>query len=363
MQFLYEYGLFVAEVLTIVGAIILVAGYLASLGMRQRDHDDGHLHLTSLNDQYEDLQDAMQARLLDPKQYKKWRKAQDKTRAQTRKAADRAGEQQPRVFVLRFKGDVEASGVGPLAREITAILAAGSPGDAVLACIESPGGMVHTYGLAASQLLRLRDAGMELVVAVDRVAASGGYLMACVASRILAAPFAVVGSIGVVAELPNVNRLLRRNDVDYEVFTAGEFKRTVSVFGENTDAGKQKFREELEDVHALFKDFVAEWRPGLALERIATGEAWHGTRALDLGLVDELKTSDAWLFERRDSHELIEVRWQPSQSPIERLMAQSGLAALPRALRALLGHVWPGTRFAAPPGLQISTRGRESGQS
>lgn len=354
MDFLYQYGLFLAQTLTLVGAVLVVAGYLAALGMRHKASEDGHLQLASLNEQFEDLQDAMQGRLLDQKQYKKWRKQHDKARQQQRREADKAGTARPRVFVLRFTGDVEASGVGALAREISAILAVAERGDTVLACVESPGGLVHAYGLAASQLLRLRDGGLELIVAIDRVAASGGYMMACVGSRILAAPFAIVGSIGVVAELPNVNRLLRRNDVDYEIFTAGEYKRTVSVFGENTEAGKAKFREELDDVHVLFKEFVAEWRPSLDLERIATGEAWHGRRALALGLVDELRTSDAWLFERRDSHELVDVRWQPNQSPLERLMARSGLAALPRGLRALLGPFWPsratgGMRSTAQP--------------
>jgi serine protease SohB len=209
--------------------------------------------------------------------------------------------------------------VASLREEISAVLQVAGGGDEGVLRLESEGGLVHGYGLAASQLRRLRDRGVRLTVAVDKVAASGGYLMACVGDRILAAPFAVVGSIGVVGQLPNFNRLLKKHEIDWELHTAGEHKRTLTVFGENTEAGRAKFRETLEDAHALFKSFITDHRPQVAIEEVATGDHWFGARAVALKLVDELKTSDDYLLERSKDHELYEVRYKRHRGMVERL--------------------------------------------
>lgn len=202
-----------------------------------------------------------------------------------------------KIFVLDFKGDIQASAVENLREEITLILATAKAGrDRVVVRLESPGGMVHGYGLAAAQLVRLRDAGFHLTICVDKVAASGGYMMACIANEIIAAPFAIVGSIGVVAQVPNFNRLLKQHNVDFELYTAGQYKRTVTMFGENTPEGKAKFEEELQQTHVLFKHFVEKYRPQLNVDKVATGEHWYGEDALDLNLVDKLQTSDEYLL-------------------------------------------------------------------
>lgn len=232
-----------------------------------------------------------------------------------------------RVFVLSFNGDIAASAVDNLRVEISAVLGAAHDGDEVVVRVESAGGTVHGYGLGASQLARVRGRGVALTVAVDKVAASGGYLMAAVADRILAAPFAVVGSIGVLAQVPNVHRLLKKHDVDVEVLTAGRFKRTLDVLGENTDEGREKLREELADVHALFQEYVGSWRPKVDLEQVATGEAWYGQRALDRALVDELITSDEYLARACEDADVFEVSWVQPKRPIERLLGQAAEAA------------------------------------
>jgi serine protease SohB len=216
--------------------------------------------------------------------------------------------------------------VASLREEVTAVLTAAQAEDEVIVRLESAGGLVHGYGLAASQLLRIRDRRLKLTVAVDKVAASGGYMMACVADRIIAAPFAILGSIGVIAQLPNFNRLLKKHDVDFEQFMAGEHKRTVTLFGENTDKGRQKFQEEIEDVHALFKDFVKTHRPQVDLERVATGEHWFGARALESRLVDELRTSDDVLLDASASADLYEVVYTGKKPWLVRLLAQAGEA-------------------------------------
>lgn len=220
-----------------------------------------------------------------------------------------------KVYVLDFKGDTAASAVESLREEITLILATAEAGrDRVVVRLESPGGMVHGYGLAAAQLVRLREAGFHLTICVDKVAASGGYMMACIANHIISAPFAVVGSIGVVAQVPNFNRLLKEHNIDFELYTAGEYKRTVTIFGENTQEGKAKFEQELQQTHALFKHFVEKYRNQLNIEQVATGEHWYGQDALDLKLVDELKTSDEYLLSLLAAHDVysIETRKKPT---------------------------------------------------
>ncbi len=220
-----------------------------------------------------------------------------------------------KVYVLDFKGDTAASAVENLREEITLILATAKAGrDRVIVRLESPGGMVHSYGLAAAQLVRLRDAGFNLTICVDKVAASGGYLMACIANEIVSAPFAVVGSIGVVAQIPNFNRLLKEHHVDFELYTAGQFKRTVTMFGENTEEGKAKFEEELQQTHQLFKHFVEKYRPKLNIETVATGEHWYGEDAKGLNLVDKLQTSDEYILSLLPQHDVyvIQTRRKPS---------------------------------------------------
>jgi serine protease SohB len=255
-------------------------------------------------------------------------KAVDQSSTDDAPEADSAGDgiasipdgSKPRTFVIHFDGDVAASAVEHLRIEVTAVLTMAQPQDEVVVCIESPGGMVHSYGLAASQMMRIRSKGIPLTALVDRVAASGGYLMAAVANKIVAAPFAVIGSIGVVAQVPNVHRLLKKNDVDVEVLTAGKYKRTLTLLGENTDEGREKFREELEEVHTLFQEFVVDNRPELDIEAVATGEAWYGSRALDLRLVDALATSDEYVSDQCQERDVYSVAWVEVKKPLDRLL-------------------------------------------
>ncbi|HAV3851215.1 TPA: protease SohB [Acinetobacter baumannii] len=233
-----------------------------------------------------------------------------------------------KIFVLDFKGDIQASVVENLREEITLILATAKAGrDRVVVRLESPGGMVHGYGLAAAQLVRLRDAGFHLTICVDKVAASGGYMMACIANEIISAPFAVVGSIGVVAQVPNFNRLLKEHNVDFELYTAGQYKRTVTMFGENTPEGKAKFEEELQQTHVLFKHFVEKYRPQLNVDKVATGEHWYGQDALDLNLVDKLQTSDEYLLALLPQHDVYVINTRKKATLGEKLGLQAAQMA------------------------------------
>ncbi|QNX16853.1 protease SohB [Acinetobacter seifertii] len=233
-----------------------------------------------------------------------------------------------KIFVLDFKGDIQASAVENLREEITLILATAKAGrDRVVVRLESPGGMVHGYGLAAAQLVRLRDAGFHLTICVDKVAASGGYMMACIANEIISAPFAVVGSIGVVAQVPNFNRLLKQHNVDFELYIAGQYKRTVTMFGENTPEGKAKFEEELQQTHVLFKHFVEKYRPQLNVDKVATGEHWYGQDALDLNLVDKLETSDEYLLALLPQHDVYVINTRKKATLGEKLGLQAAQMA------------------------------------
>ena len=314
-EFLLEYGLFLAKTLTVVVAFIFILVALASLAREARRHSPERLHIEPLNPRYEELRNALETEIFEADELKRL----GKTRRKEKKAGAKAKVAQSRLFVLDFEGDLEASQTAALREEITALLQVLRKGDEVLLRLESGGGLVHGYGLAASQLKRLRDREFRLTVAVDKIAASGGYLMASVADRILAAPFAVIGSIGVVAQIPNVHRLLKKHEIDVELHTAGVHKRTLTMLGQNTDAAREKFREELEDTHQLFKQFVSTHRPQLAIEEVATGEHWFGTRALDLRLIDELKTSDDYLLERSSEAKLFAVRFKRKKPLAERL--------------------------------------------
>lgn len=326
IDLLLQYGLFLAKTATVVIAALIIIVAIGNVGQRRRHSEEGDIEVSYLNDRLRDYGDVLRDAVLDKhalKAHYKKEKQEDKQREKAAKVTDEA-VRRSRVYVLTFHGDIRASAVESLRKEITAVMTlADAAHDEIVINLESPGGMVHGYGLAASQLSRVRQVGLPLTICVDKVAASGGYMMACIGNRILAAPFAVVGSIGVVAQLPNINRLLKRHDIDVELHTAGEFKRTLTVIGENTEEGRQKFKEELEDTHELFKSFVSENRPSLDIGKVATGEHWYGQRALALGLVDEIKTSDEYLTGRAKEADVYMVRYVQRH----KLMSRLGLAA------------------------------------
>ncbi len=325
-QFFLEYGLFLAKTVTWVAALIVVGVAAAGIVRAARQEGGERLEVKNINRRLSQLAEILNQEILGPDQLKREHKRLKREQKARGKALKQGGPARPRLFVLDFHGDLEASRVSALREEISALLQVAQPQDEVLLRLESAGGVVHGYGLAASQLQRVRERGLRLTAAVDKVAASGGYLMACVANHVVAAPFAIVGSIGVVGQLPNFSRLLRDNKIDYELHTAGEYKRTLTMFGENSEAGRSKFREELEETHSLFKAFVSGNRPQLALERVATGEHWYGSQALELKLVDELRTSDDWLLERAKSSDVYELHYRQRRNLREQLMG--GLSRL-----------------------------------
>ncbi|WP_196140466.1 protease SohB [Aliikangiella sp. G2MR2-5] len=384
MEFLSEYGMFLAKVVTIVIALIVIVAAIASAGQKNKKHFEGHIEVNNLSEEIQEVKEGMLKELLSDEEFKelakqkrKEEKAEQKKNKEKAKALAKSAKKSKssveeladeqaqetkekpesesdvaespddqetdidtpdkdgaKMFVLNFEGDVEASDVENLREEITAIITSANKQDKVLVRLESPGGLVHAYGLAASQLSRIKEAGLELIVAVDQVAASGGYMMACVADKIIAAPFAVVGSIGVVAEIPNFHRLLKHNKVDYEQHTAGEYKRTLTMFAENTDAAREKFKQELEETHVLFKQFITANRPDLNIEKVATGEHWYGTQALELGLIDEVKTSDDYIISTSDDMDVFEITYRVKR-PLAERFSFSVQSAMERVLMSL----------------------------
>lgn len=327
MEFFADYASFLAKTVTLVIAIMVVLVTIAALRGKGRRRSAGQLQVTKMNEFYKGLREKLEQSLLSKDQFKALRKQQGKTDKKLKKQP----EDKPRVFVLDFDGDIKASATESLRHEITALLTLATPTDEVVLRLESGGGMVHSYGLASSQLARIRQAGIPLTICIDKVAASGGYMMACIGQKIISAPFAILGSIGVVAQLPNVNRLLKKHDIDYEVLTAGEYKRTLTVFGENTEKGREKFQQDLDITHQLFKNFVAKYRPQLAIDEVATGEVWLGVAAVEKQLVDELQTSDEYLSERAKQAQLYHLHYAQRKSLQERV----GLAASSSAERVV----------------------------
>jgi serine protease SohB len=321
LNFLIEYGMFLAKAVTIVIAIVAVVVIVIASGMKNKT-DKGELILTDLSDELLQLKHDLKHELLSKKQLKAYEK---KVKAED-KAADKNEQPIKKVYVLDFKGSIDAGEVASLREEITAILIIAEEGDQVLVNVESGGGMVHGYGLASSQLDRLRQANIPFTVCIDKVAASGGYMMACVANKIVAAPFAIVGSIGVVAQLPNFSRLLKKHEIDYEQHTAGNFKRTLTVFGENTDEGREKFQQELEETHVLFKQFVGHYRPALDLDKVATGEHWYGKQAIELGLVDEIATSDDIVLQLAKDHQVYKLKYQMKKKLADKIAHGASLS-------------------------------------
>ena len=313
MGFIAEYGMFLLKAITLVVCALIIIGALMPKTRGADADQKGMLKVSNIGQRIADNAKDLSAVLFHGKDKKNFQKEAKKQQKDVVKS--KTG----RLFVINFKGDVQAKAASNLREEVTAVLGVATEKDEVLVNVESGGGVVHGYGFAASQLDRIRSKSIPLTIAVDKVAASGGYMMACVADKIIAAPFAIVGSIGVIAQIPNFNRLLEKHEVDFEMHTAGEHKRTLTMFGKNTDEGRKKFVEDLEEAHVLFKEFVAEHRQGLDIGKVATGEIWFGRQAVELGLVDEVMTSDEYVMRKAQDREVFEISFEPKKSLQEKL--------------------------------------------
>jgi serine protease SohB len=332
IEFLLEYGLFLLKSVTVLIVILVIIAAAAA----KKKSSEGELRIASLNEKYETLKVAIQSATLDKKQFKAELKEKKKLEKTKQKALQKNAEEQKvsRLFVIDFEGDIKASSVPSLREEVTAILAAATPEDEVFVNLNNSGGVVHEHGFAASQLVRIKQANLPLTVAVDKVAASGGYMMACVADKIIAAPFAIVGSIGVVAQLPNFHRLLDKAGVDFEQHTAGDYKRNVTMFGKNTDKVRKQLKEQLEDIHDLFRGFVTEYRPQLDMKKVGPGQYWYGIKAKEMGLIDELITSDDYLSSAADNQNIYSVKYEFEKKLMEKL-SSGGAQLFDRAISKL----------------------------
>lgn len=316
-QALIELMMFASKFLIVFIFIVAVLVIFLALATKNKGKEKGSLTIKNLNKKFAETSEELLSEILPKKLFKK---SQKQIKLE-QKQKDQTQEKPKSVFVLDFNGDIKASGVTALREEVTAILNIASPGDEVVVRLESPGGMVNGYGLAAAQLARIRQRQIPLIVCVDKMAASGGYMMATVANKILAAPFAIIGSIGVVVQLPNFHRLLKEKRVDFELHTAGEFKRTITIFGENTDEGRKKLQEEIDVIHADFKNLITEYRKDIDIDKVANGEHWLGQQALNLKLVDEIKTSDDYLLERSKDATVYEICYEIKKPLLARLGA------------------------------------------
>jgi serine protease SohB len=328
IDFVLEFAMFFLKALTIVLAVAAIV--LAIVSASKGEGSQHGLQIKKLNDKYREMADKLRQSVMSKDEWKDYAKEQKKARKKEEKEGH---ESDKRVYVLNFHGDIRATAVDALREEVTAIVAVAKPEDEVVVCLENAGGVVHDHGLGASQLERIRRQQIPVTVIVDKVAASGGYLMASIADKIIAAPFAIVGSIGVLAQIPNFNRFLEERGIDFEQITAGKYKRTLTMFGKNTEADREKTRQDLEEVHTLFKGAVTEFRPELDIEKVATGEYWYGTRALELGLIDEIGSSDDYLSSLAESSQVYAVTYKGREGFIQKLQSAMGVIAGSLGLR------------------------------
>ncbi len=218
----------------------------------------------------------------------------------------------PRLAVLRFQGlrDLNASGDQRLSEAIDEVLVNRDHFEEAVVIIDSPGGTTHGYGHAYALLERLSASGLKVTACIDRIGASGGYLMALPADRILAGPFAIVGSVGVVAGIPNVKRLLEEKGVSYRLFVAGDKKRVVHFADDDGPEVREYMDEKLAGIHTQFLQAVEKHRGDrVKLDEVRSGDHWSAEESVEkgLGLVDELQTSAEYLLERNREVALVMI--------------------------------------------------------
>ena len=314
IELLSNYGLFLLKTLTVVISIVLILSFIMSA---RNNKTEGDITIKNINEEFSLLEENIKKNLLGKSEFKKF----VKLRKKNKKTNDK------KLFVLDFKGNIKASEIVSLRREISGIILSHKKSDEVLLRLENSGGTVHEHGLAAAQLKRLKDKNIPLTICVDKVAASGGYMMACVANKIIASPFAIIGSIGVLAQVPNFNKLLKNKGIDFEQHTAGNYKRTVTMFGENTDKDREKLGEQLQDIHVLFKDFITTNRKNIDIDKVATGEYWYGPKALELNLIDSIMTSDEYILSMINKFEIFHIQYKKLKTLSDKISKISSSAS------------------------------------
>ena len=314
IELLSNYGLFLLKTLTVVISIVLILSFIMST---RNNKTEGDITIKNINEEFSLLEENIKKNLLGKSEFKKFIKLRKKNKKSNGK----------RLFVLDFKGNIKASEIVSLRREISGIILSYQKNDEVLLRLENSGGTVHEHGLAAAQLKRLKDKNIPLTICVDKVAASGGYMMACVANKIIASPFAIIGSIGVLAQVPNFNKLLKNKGIDFEQHTAGNYKRTVTMFGENTDKDREKLGEQLQDIHILFKNFITTNRKNIDIDKVATGEYWYGPKALELNLIDGIMTSDEYILSMINEFEIFHIQYKKLKTLSDKISKISSSAS------------------------------------
>ena len=314
IELLSNYGLFLLKTLTVVISIVLILSFIVST---RNNKAEGDITIKNINEEFSLLEENIKKNLLGKSEFKKFIKLRKKNKKINGK----------KLFVLDFKGNIKASEIVSLRREISGIILSYQKSDEVLLRLENSGGTVHEHGLAAAQLKRLKDKNIPLTICVDKVAASGGYMMACVANKIIASPFAIIGSIGVLAQVPNFNKLLKNKGIDFEQHTAGNYKRTVTMFGENTDKDREKLVEQLQDIHILFKDFITTNRKNIDIDKVATGEYWYGPKALELNLIDGIMTSDEYILSMINEFEIFHIQYKKLKTLSDKISKISSSAS------------------------------------
>lgn len=307
MHFVSDYFLFFAKTFTLVIAILITILGIIWLS-KSKESLANKIKVKHLNKKLDEIRTSLQQSTFSKAQLKQSKKQRKVSKTQITK------KDRKKIFYIEFNGDYRAAEANELREKITALLTIAKPEDEVVIKLESGGGLVHAYGLCASQLVRLRQRNIHLTAIIDKVAASGGYLMASVADTIIAAPFAIIGSIGVLVQVPNFHRFLKEHNIDFEQLSAGEYKRTLTLFGENTDKGREKLQEEIDETHKLFKQFVTTYRPKLDIAKVSTGEFWFGSQALDLQLIDKIDTSDDYLLAASEQADVYEIIYKSAKS-------------------------------------------------
>ncbi|MBM3924971.1 MAG: signal peptide peptidase SppA [SAR202 cluster bacterium] len=159
--------------------------------------------------------------------------------------------------------------------------------------IDSPGGAVGGAEVLHARITKIAEA-KPVVAFVRSMGASGGYYLACAASKIITLPSSLVGSIGVIYLRPAMQELLEKLGVNLTVYKGGRYKDMTGFWRGPTPEEDDKFRSLIAEIHDNFIDVVAKGRkmPPERVRELATGEIFTGRRARDLGLVDEIGDFD-----------------------------------------------------------------------
>ncbi|WP_343192796.1 S49 family peptidase [Buchnera aphidicola (Taiwanaphis decaspermi)] len=301
MEFIYSYILFIIKTLSVLFFLHLFSKIII-------------IYILKKNDIY--LNNTLKVELLN-NHYKKLKN--DLSFFQKKKIINQKNvyNKKSNLYILDYNDKIKKNKIKKLREEISSIILVAKKNDEVLLRLENTSDIVYEYGLVIAQLQRLRKKGIKLIISIDKIVSNGGYIIACVADHISASPFSIIGPINIVVNIPNIDKYTQTSNLNNQLNDCNTFTK-LTLIKNNTKIYVNKIFNKLDIKKYIRNSFIKDMRPSLNLNKIFNQNYWIGENAINEKLIDSINTSDDILFSKKDTHNLLKIKYVYKSNIVEK---------------------------------------------